>query len=158
MNNYRNPRTGSNNPLPDTIEHELFAVFISLQRLLRIEHIWKWILLESSFFLLFSQLYFNCYLCMKNICGVWYAMQVSGIFLLLLTLFDSLRPIEELYKTPCGHVFCDRCIYRKVNSYAKCPTCKAEVFVHQLKPLYQNDSEGILLAILYVAWTDEQYN
>ncbi|XP_048585055.1 E3 ubiquitin-protein ligase RNF4 isoform X2 [Nematostella vectensis] len=43
---------------------------------------------------------------------------------------------RQLTSTVCGHVFCDKCIKNAVKIQKKCPTCRKDLTLRQLHPIF----------------------
>ncbi|XP_022080843.1 E3 ubiquitin-protein ligase RNF4-like [Acanthaster planci] len=42
----------------------------------------------------------------------------------------------QLNSTICGHIFCNRCIRRAVQSQHRCPTCRTKLTMRQIHPIF----------------------
>ncbi|CAF1018459.1 unnamed protein product [Brachionus calyciflorus] len=43
---------------------------------------------------------------------------------------------EDVYVTPCGHLYCQDCIFRACVELPECPTCEADLSLEDLSPLF----------------------
>jgi len=53
-----------------------------------------------------------------------------------LDVFEDLTAGEEIVSTSCGHIFCKKCILECFDNDKKCPTCRQEIDVHDLRRVY----------------------
>uniref|UniRef100_A0A0C9RHG3 TSA: Wollemia nobilis Ref_Wollemi_Transcript_22003_940 transcribed RNA sequence n=1 Tax=Wollemia nobilis TaxID=56998 RepID=A0A0C9RHG3_9CONI len=59
-----------------------------------------------------------------------------------LTCPICMSTMEEETSTPCGHIFCKKCITSVIQLQKKCPTCRKKVTSNQIHRIYLFSSTG----------------